>query len=123
MSVTAFARVRLCLGAGPTFGNLCYCFMCDRGSAAGAAISLLDHDNVFWFGDLNYRINLSDAEARASVDAGRLEYLLAHDQLKVKIYTFFYDSVCFLSFGACVRGGCVCGRCFCFYMCSLCLCA
>ncbi|KAE8698108.1 Type I inositol 1,4,5-trisphosphate 5-phosphatase 2 [Hibiscus syriacus] len=39
------------------------------------------HDQVFWFGDLNYRLNMSDAKVRKLVAQKRWEELLNSDQL------------------------------------------
>eukprot|EP00727_Mastigamoeba_balamuthi_P008688 m51a1_g4441 putative domain-containing protein (731) ;mRNA; f:111204-114171 len=44
-----------------------------------------DHDYLFWIGDLNYRLDLEDADARAQVAAGAYDSLLAHDQLRAQI--------------------------------------
>jgi hypothetical protein len=43
--------------------------------------TILEHDNVVWLGDLNYRINTSDEEARHLIKLGKLEKLLEFDQL------------------------------------------
>ncbi|XP_020114521.1 type I inositol polyphosphate 5-phosphatase 2 [Ananas comosus] len=39
------------------------------------------HDRIFWFGDLNYRLNLSDAEVRALVAMKQWDELINYDQL------------------------------------------
>ncbi|KAL3619404.1 hypothetical protein CASFOL_036974 [Castilleja foliolosa] len=39
------------------------------------------HDQIFWFGDLNYRINMLDAEVRKLVDKKQWVELLNSDQL------------------------------------------
>ncbi|KAL4590946.1 hypothetical protein LXL04_003893 [Taraxacum kok-saghyz] len=39
------------------------------------------HDQIFWFGDLNYRINMTDADVREFVSLKRWEKLLCHDEL------------------------------------------
>ncbi|KAK2410201.1 type IV inositol polyphosphate 5-phosphatase [Trifolium repens] len=39
------------------------------------------HDQIFWFGDLNYRINMSDGEVRKLVDLKKWDKLMSHDQL------------------------------------------
>ncbi|XP_047964365.1 type I inositol polyphosphate 5-phosphatase 2-like [Salvia hispanica] len=39
------------------------------------------HDKIFWFGDLNYRINMSDSEVRKLVEKKQWAVLLNHDQL------------------------------------------
>lgn len=43
--------------------------------------SILEHDNVIWLGDLNYRINMGDEDARRLIKANKLEKLLESDQL------------------------------------------
>ncbi|CAN4076029.1 unnamed protein product [Withania somnifera] len=39
------------------------------------------HDQIFWFGDLNYRINMLDAEVRKLVAKRQWDELLNHDEL------------------------------------------
>lgn len=39
------------------------------------------HDRIFWFGDLNYRINMTDAEVRKLVAVKKWDKLLFKDQL------------------------------------------
>ncbi|PIN07766.1 Inositol polyphosphate 5-phosphatase [Handroanthus impetiginosus] len=39
------------------------------------------HDQIFWFGDLNYRINMLDAEVRKLVEKKQWSELLNNDQL------------------------------------------
>ncbi|CAI9290614.1 unnamed protein product [Lactuca saligna] len=39
------------------------------------------HDKIFWFGDLNYRINMADADVRKLVALKQWEKLLYNDQL------------------------------------------
>lgn len=57
--------------------------------------SIDDHETVIWFGDFNYRIGLSDEQARKLVEIGDLEALYENDQLKLQMgrgYAFpFYD--------------------------------
>ncbi|KAE8717525.1 Type I inositol 1,4,5-trisphosphate 5-phosphatase 2 [Hibiscus syriacus] len=43
------------------------------------------HDQVFWFGDLNYHLNMSDAKVRKLVAQKRWEELLNNDQLHKKL--------------------------------------
>lgn len=58
---------------------------------------ILDHDLVFWLGDLNYRVSegvyVDDVFDRVRTKEGR-EYLLAHDQLNLEVrlcvHMFFY---------------------------------
>lgn len=47
----------------------------------GDARQLSDHMNCIWLGDLNYRINLPDEEARLLIKANKLEKLREYDQL------------------------------------------
>jgi len=46
--------------------------------------TVLNHDFVFWCGGFNYRINVSRAEAIASLEKNNLTDLLAADQLKIE---------------------------------------
>ncbi|CAN6486388.1 unnamed protein product [Victoria cruziana] len=39
------------------------------------------HDQIFWFGDLNYRLNMDDMEVRRLVAKGRWHELIDRDQL------------------------------------------
>uniref|UniRef100_A0A2N9HYQ3 Inositol polyphosphate-related phosphatase domain-containing protein n=1 Tax=Fagus sylvatica TaxID=28930 RepID=A0A2N9HYQ3_FAGSY len=43
------------------------------------------HDQIFWFGDLNYRINMLDAEVRKLVALRRWAELLNNDQLSKEL--------------------------------------
>ncbi|XP_057773493.1 LOW QUALITY PROTEIN: type I inositol polyphosphate 5-phosphatase 2 [Salvia miltiorrhiza] len=43
------------------------------------------HDKIFWFGDLNYRINMSDSEVRKLVEKKQWAVLLNHDQLSKEL--------------------------------------
>eukprot|EP00882_Tetradesmus_deserticola_P031413 GHRQ01035520.1.p1 GENE.GHRQ01035520.1~~GHRQ01035520.1.p1 ORF type:complete len:153 (+),score=65.91 GHRQ01035520.1:208-666(+) len=47
----------------------------------GNSNSILEHDNVVWLGDLNYRLHCSSEEACRLLRAGKLEALLSYDQL------------------------------------------
>ncbi|KVH89736.1 Endonuclease/exonuclease/phosphatase [Cynara cardunculus var. scolymus] len=40
------------------------------------------HDRIFWFGDLNYRINIADADVRKLVAMKQWDKLLYYDQLR-----------------------------------------
>lgn len=40
------------------------------------------NSQIFWFGDLNYRINMLDAEVRKLVDKKQWAELLNNDQVK-----------------------------------------
>lgn len=40
-----------------------------------------DHDNVIWFGDLNYRINMPNDQCRFLIESGAFDELQASDQL------------------------------------------
>jgi len=49
---------------------------------------ILDNDSVFWFGDLNYRINLANEVVRKELELereGYIDRLLKHDQLTQEI--------------------------------------
>ncbi|KAL0481230.1 inositol polyphosphate 5-phosphatase [Acrasis kona] len=41
-------------------------------------------DFIFWFGDLNYRLTLSDADTRQAICDNQISHLLAHDQLVIE---------------------------------------
>ncbi|KAJ3043130.1 inositol polyphosphate 5-phosphatase [Rhizophlyctis rosea] len=40
-----------------------------------------DHDMVFWLGDFNYRINMSNEEVRSAIMSQQLQFLYMNDQL------------------------------------------
>ena len=46
----------------------------------------LQHDQIYWFGDFNYRIeeSLSLAEIYSKIDENNIAYLLEHDQLNIE---------------------------------------
>ena len=47
---------------------------------------IVDHDMVYWLGDLNYRINDFDsAEVKEILQGGKLEELLNADQLRLDL--------------------------------------
>ncbi|KAI5949374.1 INP53 [Candida jiufengensis] len=46
--------------------------------------SIQDHDHVIWFGDLNYRINMSNADCRDLIERGAFDDLLRSDQLNLE---------------------------------------
>lgn len=46
--------------------------------------TILGHDRIIWFGDLNYRIALSDSEVRSMVEKEDWKALLKSDQLRVE---------------------------------------
>lgn len=48
-------------------------------------LSIFDHDYLFWIGDLNYRIDLPDADVRARLEKGDYKSLFQNDQLKVQM--------------------------------------
>ncbi|XP_051129697.1 type I inositol polyphosphate 5-phosphatase 2 isoform X2 [Andrographis paniculata] len=48
-------------------------------------LTIPSHDQIFWFGDLNYRISLPDAEVRNFVEKKRWAELLNHDQLSKEL--------------------------------------
>ncbi|TKY70731.1 Type I inositol polyphosphate 5-phosphatase 2 [Spatholobus suberectus] len=43
------------------------------------------HDQIFWFGDLNYRINMLDAEVRKLVALKKWDELMSYDQLSKEL--------------------------------------
>ena len=47
-------------------------------------IGLLDHEHVFWIGDLNYRIDLPDEHVRNLVALGSWAELFDADQLRLQ---------------------------------------
>ncbi|KAG7952462.1 hypothetical protein I3843_12G060100 [Carya illinoinensis] len=48
-------------------------------------LTIHSHDQIFWFGDLNYRFNMLDAEVRKLVDLRRWDELLNNDQLSKEL--------------------------------------
>lgn len=46
-------------------------------------MTIFDHDNIFWMGDLNYRIDLPDETVREKIKAQQWEYLFQADQLNI----------------------------------------
>lgn len=51
-------------------------------SGPAGTMSIFDHDNAFWLGDLNYRLSLQDLDVIFDrIDQGDFTYLLSHDQL------------------------------------------
>lgn len=46
-------------------------------------MTIFDHDNIFWLGDLNYRIDLPDEVVREKIKAQQWDYLFQADQLNV----------------------------------------
>lgn len=46
---------------------------------------------AFWFGDLNYRIDLTPEDIIENIDKGELEYLLDYDQLSLQINSDLID--------------------------------
>ncbi|KAI5959861.1 INP53 [Candida pseudojiufengensis] len=46
--------------------------------------SIQDHDHVIWFGDLNYRINMSNGECRDLIEKGAFDDLIRSDQLTLE---------------------------------------
>jgi len=57
----------------------------DTSESAPLALTVYESDALFWMGDLNYRVDLSDTDIRGVLSAdkweGRFETLLKHDQL------------------------------------------
>jgi hypothetical protein len=62
---------------------------------------LFANSQIFWFGDLNYRINMSDGEVRKLVDLKKWDKLMSHDQvgiIKLKPnYSLQYDVLMFIT--------------------------
>lgn len=46
--------------------------------------TILGHDRIIWFGDLNYRVTLSDTEVRSMVEKEDWKTLLNNDQLTIE---------------------------------------
>ena len=53
----------------------------DAAADSAEPLSVLEHDFVLWFGDLNYRINLDGEATRTLAERGEYAELRAHDQL------------------------------------------
>lgn len=53
-----------------------------QGLAFTRNLTLNDHDNIVWFGDLNYRINLQNDRCRSLITHGAFDELQEMDQLK-----------------------------------------
>ena len=49
-----------------------------------SSLSLFDSDHVFWMGDLNYRVTISEKEAKTIIGEGNLSELLLFDQLNIE---------------------------------------
>ncbi|XP_052171340.1 type I inositol polyphosphate 5-phosphatase 2-like isoform X3 [Diospyros lotus] len=49
------------------------------------AQTIPSHDKIFWFGDLNYRLNMLDAEVREHVAKQQWDELLNADQLRLEL--------------------------------------
>ncbi|KAK6935024.1 hypothetical protein RJ641_035179 [Dillenia turbinata] len=50
------------------------------------AQTIPSHDQIFWFGDLNYRLNMSDTEIRKLVARKQWEKLINNDQLTKELH-------------------------------------
>ncbi|KAJ3076040.1 hypothetical protein HDU98_005989 [Podochytrium sp. JEL0797] len=50
----------------------------------GAGVGIYDSDHLFFMGDLNYRVPLSDTAAKLMLTENQLEKLFAHDQLTIE---------------------------------------
>ncbi|KAJ3193294.1 hypothetical protein HK101_005090 [Irineochytrium annulatum] len=50
-------------------------------SAIRQFTGIYDSDHLIWLGDLNYRVNLSDTDAKSMIEEKRLSELFAYDQL------------------------------------------
>lgn len=60
-------------------------------------VTIFDHDNIFWMGDLNYRIDLPDDLVREKIKQQQWEYLFQADQLNVhmkrgNVFTGFQEA-------------------------------
>lgn len=47
--------------------------------------TIKDHDNIIWFGDLNYRINLQNDQCRYLIENGAFDELFRMDQLLIEL--------------------------------------
>lgn len=47
-------------------------------------VGILDHDNVLWLGDFNYRLVLPDADVRKCIAQKRPDLLMSGDQLTLE---------------------------------------
>ncbi|KAJ4851490.1 hypothetical protein Tsubulata_026240 [Turnera subulata] len=56
-----------------------------RGPSRNLPRKILDHDQVIWLGDLNYRIYLPDTTTRSLVQKSEWNVLLENDQLKAEL--------------------------------------
>lgn len=55
------------------------------GLAFSRNLTLSDHDNIIWFGDLNYRLQLPNERCRSLIDHGAFDELQESDQLKIEL--------------------------------------
>lgn len=55
-----------------------------QGLAFTRNLTLSDHDNVVWFGDLNYRINAANDRCRSLINHGAFDELIEMDQLRAE---------------------------------------
>eukprot|EP00055_Hartaetosiga_balthica_P015944 m.98149 g.98149 ORF g.98149 m.98149 type:complete len:962 (+) comp9001_c0_seq2:161-3046(+) len=61
------------------YEELCRRLTFDKGTEYESGI--FDSDFLFWFGDLNYRIEGEDSAIKAASNSGNIQYLLQRDQL------------------------------------------
>uniref|UniRef100_A0A7S4P4K0 Rho-GAP domain-containing protein n=1 Tax=Paramoeba aestuarina TaxID=180227 RepID=A0A7S4P4K0_9EUKA len=55
-------------------------------STGEETVTLMDHDHIFWMGDLNYRIEgISNNEVRTAIGSGNLDKLVDFDQLRRQV--------------------------------------
>ncbi|KAL2966931.1 hypothetical protein AAZX31_16G145600 [Glycine max] len=54
-------------------------------SYVGLPKNILDHERIIWFGDLNYRINLSNVETKALISKKQWSKLVEKDQLMLEL--------------------------------------
>jgi phosphatidylinositol-bisphosphatase len=60
-------------------------------------MTIFDHDNIFWMGDLNYRIDLTDEVVREKIKLQQWDYLWQADQLNIhmkrgNVFTGFQEA-------------------------------
>ncbi|WOG90137.1 hypothetical protein DCAR_0209380 [Daucus carota subsp. sativus] len=58
---------------------------------ANKPLTIPSHDQVFWFGDLNYRINMPDSDVRKLVGKKKWDELLESDQLTNELRDGVFD--------------------------------
>lgn len=81
---TSFALItsHLAAGAAATIERYNDYMLIMQGLTFSRNFTISDHDNVVWFGDLNYRIELNNDRCRYLVDSGAFDELYEADQLR-----------------------------------------